>query len=326
MIPENLLGHMSVSLKEVFNMIDTGIVEKVSEIRMKRGGYITLVIRNSTYFIDFNGDLYDAPSVHCVKLDEKEFDRLFMSLCDYSVHAHNDTVKYGYITLDGGVRVGISGHAVYDGGELITLSNITSLCIRIPRDADSFSLPVINRIYLKEIPSIIVAGAPNSGKTTFLRDLAKQLSNGKSGRYIKVCAVDERDELFAHCSADSGVNTDILSSYPKPLGIEIATRTLSPELIVCDEIATPEEAYSVIKGLACGISFALSVHIGRKEDLYRKEIVSSLLSTGEFSYIVMLDGYTYKPEIINASEVISEIRRSNNDSFFNNFGRGVPVV
>ena len=173
---------------------------------------------------------------------------------------------------------------------------------------------------------IALTGNPNSGKTTFLRDLAKQLSQGKNGRYIKVCAVDERDELFSKSAKSRGVNTDVLTSYPKSLGIEIATRTLSPELIVCDEIASGDEVRAVRGGLACGCAFALSVHIGKMTDLYRKDIVSLLLETREFSYIVLLDGYSYTPKLIKASEVISEIRRNNNDSSLNNLGGRLNVI
>ncbi len=326
MIPESVIKHLSPSVKEAFNMIDSQIFEKVSEIRIRRSGYITLVIRNSTYFIDYNGDLYDSPPSHGVTLEKEEFDSLFMSLCDYSLYAHNDTLKYGFITLEGGIRVGVSGSAVYEGGELISVKDITSLNIRIPCDAEGFSLPVIRKICLKELPSIIVAGAPNSGKTTFLRDYSKQLSNGKNGKFIKVCAVDERDELFSKSVNFNGINTDVLSGYPKALGIEIATRTLSPELIVCDEIATVGELNAVRGGLACGCAFALSVHIGKPSDLFRKEIIRCLLETEEFSYIVMLDGYSYVPRLIGAQEVINEIRRNNSDNSFNNLSGRVNVI
>ncbi len=310
---EKIIGFMSSPFQEIFNIIDFQILEKVTELRIRRCGYITLVIRNTTYFIDCNGDLYNSPSAHCVKMNGEEFDSLFLSLCDYSLHAHMETLKEGYLTLEGGIRIGVAGEAVFEGDGLISVKNISSLNIRIPHFVEGCSSEIIKQLYLKNIPSVIIAGRPNSGKTTLLRDLARQLSDGASGRSVKVCIADERGELSG---GGRGVNTDVISYYPKAKAIEIASRTLSPELIVCDEIATISDAEAVKTGLACGAAFALSVHIGEKEDLFRKPVLLSLLESGEFSYIILLDSYTYKAEIIDVSEVIGEICRNNNTPDF----------
>ena len=315
---EGLFSHMNVPLKEVFNMIDVDIFERVCEIRLKRNGYITLVIRNTSYFIDYNGDLYDVPSAHCVKLGKKEFDELFLSLCDYSLHTHMDTLKNGYITLSGGLRTGVAGEAVYENGKLISVKNVTSLNVRLLRDVEGCSMPIVKALYLNSLPSIIVAGMPNSGKTTLLKDLAKQLSNGKAGRYIKTCIADERGEL----SNGAGINADILLNYPKFKAVEIASRTLSPDIIICDELADEEETKALSTAFACGAKFALSVHIGSRDDLFRKPLIKRLLETGEFSYIVLLEGHTYNYSIISVSEVISEICGDSGAASFNCGNRG----
>ena len=313
---------MNLPMKEIFNMIDADILGRINEIRIKRGGFLSLVIRNTTYFIDCNGDLYNSVSPHCVKVGNEEFDELFMALCSYSFHTHNETLKNGYLTLENGVRVGAAGEAVYDGDKLISVKNVRSLNIRIPNETEGCAVPVVRRLYMSSLPSVIVAGMPGGGKTTLLRDLARQLSDGVCGRYVRVTVIDERREFDAE---NIGVNTDILSAYPKKLGIEIATRTLSPELIVCDEIGTDIEAESIKSGFSCGCAFALSVHIGSKEQLYRKPIMKTLLETGEFSYVILLDGYTYKPIILDSSEVLSEIRGNSASRSFND-GNGNILV
>ena len=313
-----VLEYMNIKMKEIFNMIDADILIRINEIRIKRGGYLRLVIRNSTYFTDCNGDLYDSVSQHCVKVSDAEFDELFMALCSYSFHTHSETLKYGYLTLENGIRIGVAGEAVFEENRLISVKNITSLNIRIPCDEQGYAEEVVREIYTGSLPSVIVAGMPNSGKTTLLRGIARQLSEGASGRYLKVCVIDERRELNTQ---NALANADVLSSYPKKLGIEIASRTFSPELIVCDEIGTPEEAESVKSGFACGCAFALSLHIGDRSQLYRKPVLRSLLETGEFSFVILMQDYTYKPLIIKAPEVLNEICGNSSNPYVND-GRG----
>jgi stage III sporulation protein AA len=103
----------------------------------------------------------------------------------------------------------------------------------------------------------------------------------------------------------------VLTAFNKAKGIELATRTLSPEMIICDEISTDDEINSILYAFSSGISFALSVHIGSKQDLYDKPIIRKLLETNEFSYVVLLDNYTYKLEIIEGTEILNEINRDN---------------
>ena len=321
---EFLLHHMSESLCGVFNIFDVNVLDSVSEIRFRSGGYITLTIRNSTYFFDYNGDLYNKPSSHCVKIDKDDFDRLFLSLCDYSVHKHTDTLKRGYISLENGVRIGVCSKAAYDGDELVSVNEIGSLNVRIPREVRGFSRPVAKKIFATSTPSIIVAGMPNSGKTTFLKDLALTLADGEISPCKKVCIVDERNEF--QTENELAQRADILSGFKKPLGIEIAVRTMSPEVIICDEIASMNELEKIKYGFSCGAAFALSVHIGNAEELFTKPIIKELIATGEFSYIVYLDEYKYKTELIDITEFRNEIFRSNNYPAFNNGNRDIYVT
>lgn len=323
---EFLLRHMSDSLADVFNIFDANVLDSVSEIRFHSGGFITLTIKNSIYFFDYNGDLYNKPSVHCVRIGKEDFERLFLSLCDYSVHKHTDTLKRGYIALENGARAGVCSKAVYDGKELISVNEVNSLNIRIPRAVKGFSLPVVKKVYASSNPSIIVAGMPNSGKTTFLRDLAYQLSIGAVSSCRKVCVVDERNEFPLGGEDELMQNADILTGFKKQDGIEIAVRTMSPEIIVCDEIASKKEAERIRYGFSCGAAFALSVHIGSQDELFSKPIIKELISTGEFSYIVCLDGYKYKTKLIDISEIRNEIFRNSGCLNFNNGNRDIYVT
>lgn len=322
---EKVLSYMTGGLRELFNLADAEILDKICEIRLKKDSPLRVVIRNGTYFLDYNADFYTSPPPHAVKVSEKELDELFMSFCGYTLHCHSQTLKAGFVSIDGGIRVGVAATAVYEGDKLSCVKDVSSLNIRIPREADGFSLPVLEKIYKNSVPGLIVAGPPSSGKTTFLRDLAKQLSGGFNNKYLRVCVVDERGEICPKSEGDfcinTGVNTDVLSFFPKAVGIENAVRTLSPELIVCDEIGNEEEERAIESALSSGVSFALSVHVRDRADLKRKSIIKSLIKTGEFSYIALLDNRSFKPEIIKISEEENEISR-NGDFYRFNDGSG----
>lgn len=310
------------TLNSVFSSMDGEIASRINEIRVRKNGFLIIVIKNTSYFVDYNGEIYDSPQPHSIIVNETDFENLFMSLCSYSVHTKNEELKNGYLTLSDGARVGVASTAVYGGEKLVSVKNITSLNIRIPHEVKGCAKSVLDFLYVNSFPSIIVAGKPNSGKTTLLRDIARGLSGGFNHRYRKVTVIDERQEFAGSAdSFDLGVNTDILSCFSKVKGIETATRTLSPEMIICDEISTVQEAEAIKYGFLSGISFALSVHAGSRYELFNKRIVRSLLDCGDFSYFVLLDGYSYKPEIIETSEVLSEISGNNGSCVFNNRDR-----
>lgn len=300
-----VFDYLPENVKSVLNMADLQIISRITELRLRRGGFVAIVIKNTSYFIDFNGDVYSLPNEKCLKLSSEEFEKAFMKLCSYSVYNRVDDLKKGFITLPFGARVGISSTAVSEKGRVIAVKQAQGINIRIPQEVKGAASKALNSLYSDDLKSIIVAGAPNSGKTTLLRDLARRLSSGFNGKCRKVCIIDERNE-FAGKTDDSicldiGVNTDVLTAFPKAEGIEIAARTLSPEIIICDEISTEAEAESIMYAFSSGIQFALSVHIGSKNDIYKKSITKKLIDTGEFSNIVYLNGYSYQTEIINIS-------------------------
>lgn len=322
---ESVLSCMNEELQAVFNMLDVNILSRINEIRVRRNNKLIIVIKNTSYFLDYNGDLYDYPANNAVVADSECFDKLFMCLCDYSVYSNMDNLKKGFLTLTNGARVGVASTAVYDNYGLMSVKDITSLNIRIPSEVKGCASGILNFLYVTSFPSIIIAGKPNSGKTTLLRDLARGLSNGFNNRYAKVAIVDERNEIAAkqndQLTMDIGVNTDVITSFTKAEGIELATRTLSPEMIICDEISTDREVQSILYAFSSGIAFALSVHINTRDDLLKKPIIKTLLKTGEFSYIVLLDNYTYKANIIEADEVYSEIcRNDKSNNLINELG------
>lgn len=324
-----IIDLMPAEIGSVLTNTDGAVLNRINEIRIRRGMPVVFVIKNSSYFVDKHGDLYDYCDEGCYTVSSADFDEIFMKLCDYSIYNNLDSLKKGYLTLFNGARVGVASTAVIDSGNITSVKNVCALNIRIPRQVIGCAKALLDFLYVNSFPSVIVAGKPNSGKTTLLRDMARMLSDGFNNHYRKVAVIDERNELAAKreefISMDLGANTDVLTYFPKASGIEIATRTLSPEIIICDEISRYEEVESILYAFSSGISFALSVHIGSREDLYSKPIIRTLLETGEFSYIALLDNYTYIPEVIEAGEILNEIHRiDNSDDFLR--GCGITFV
>ncbi len=308
-----ILSYLPSELSFAFSRIDTDIKSKITEIRIRRDKPVVVVIRNYSYFIDANGDLFDCFCRGVMICDSEVFDKLFLNLCDYTLYANMQTLNQGYLMLPNGARIGVCSTANIEDKIVKSVKNISSLNIRISREHKGCAYPILNAIYQNDIPNVIIAGKPNSGKTTLLRDIARGLSSGFNNKYRKVSIIDERNEIAGKCddliSLDIGVNTDILTGFSKAKGIEIATRTLSPEIIICDEISTDEELENILFAFSSGVKFALSVHVGSKSDLFNKSIVRKLLANDEFDYIVYLNEYTYKAEIIKCSEVQNEINR-----------------
>lgn len=322
---QSILEYATDELRLIFDAFDSEILNRITEIRIRRNKKLVVVIKNTSYFVDYKGDIYDYPAENAVTINDKAFNDIFLSFCEYSIYSNMNSLKEGYITLPNGARIGTASTAVYENKTIEAVKDITSLNIRVPREVKGCSENILNFLYVNSFPSIIVAGKPNSGKTTLLRDLARGLSNGFNGTCAKITIIDERNEFAGKKNEnhilDVGENTDVLTGFSKSKGIEIATRTLSPEMIICDEISTPEEAEAIKFAFSSGVAFALSVHINSRKDFVDKPIVKELLKTNEFDYIVLLDNYKYQTDIIEAEAVYNEILRNDNvNSLLNNLG------
>lgn len=210
-----------------------------------------------------------------------------IKLCGYSLHSYVREMEHGYFTTKEGYRIGICLDRP-DGGAAI---QPVSLNIRLTREVLGAADKVME--IWQERGGLILAGPPASGKTTLLRDLVRLVSAG-SGNFPpqKAVLLDERREVSALSHGVSpfslGPCTDILPALPKREAIQQAVRALSPQVIFCDEIASPEEIEQIRYAFACGIAFVVTVHCGGEEELFRNEMMARLMTTGAFSQIILL--------------------------------------
>ncbi len=265
--------------------------ERIQEIRLRSGRPLSVFDGAASRFVTREGGLSPRPVPGCLTADGALLERCFVRLCDYSVHTHQQELGRGFITTPRGDRVGVCASASLgaDGG--LVFRGVSSLNLRISRDIPGAARDLAARVDL--LGGVVLAGAPSTGKTTMLRDAGRMLASGELGDCRKVTFIDERYELSA---MDGGVPrknigycADAVCGIPKKAAIEQAVRTLSPEVIICDEMGSPQEADEIRAALACGVGFLVSVHCGSPEELFCSPMIRMLMETGAFASLVLLD-------------------------------------
>lgn len=205
------------------------------------------------------------------------------------------SIKEGFLTAQGGHRIGICGECVYDGEKLKNINQVSSVCIRIARE-----YPDVSGTAFRNRDSVLIIGSPGSGKTTFLRDLICKTSNHYEGA---VTVVDERRELFPCAGGkflfERGKRTDILSGGRKTIGIEMAIRTMGPSVVAVDEITGQADCEALQKAARCGVRLFATAHAGNKEELSERKIYSSIMQEHIFDrLIVMRQDKTWYEEVL----------------------------
>ena len=301
-----------LKIKELLFALDIRLLNQITEIRVRRRLPLIIYISKNPFFLSNYGKLVNHYSDSCISINDEEFDSITDVICNNSYHTKMNTMINGYVTTNSGSRIGIASTAVYKDSLISSVKNISSLNIRIAKQVKNCSRKILNSLYVNSLPSVIIAGPPACGKTTVLRDMTRLLSSGFAGKYRKVSIIDEREELSS--GFDVGINTDILRCFDKAKGIEIAVRTMSPELIVCDEIGNEKELDAIKFGFSSGVSFAVSVHISQFSSIFASPIIRGLINTGQFNYIIVLKDYTNEFDIYDISEANVENSGIYNDN------------
>ena len=202
-------------------------------------------------------------------------------LCDGAVYAHRDTLSAGFISIEGGVRVGVCGNARYESDRLVGVTDISSLVFRIPAAKCNFT----DKLYTAWADverGMLIYAPPGGGKTTALRALVDALSLGKESKTVVV--VDERCEFFLDDCYDSGVH--LLRGYKRGIGIEIALRTLSPEVIAVDEIGAGKECEEMLDFLNSGVPIIATAHAKSIEELKKRSTLTPFFERNVFDVFV----------------------------------------
>ncbi len=219
-------------------------------------------------------------------VNSADIDRVLALATDHSVYASDATLAQGYLTCDGGIRIGVCGECVYKNGRLAAYRKISSLCMRVPHEVE-FSDARLESL-LGDFGNTLIVSPPGRGKTTLLRYMIKRMSeNGRN-----VLAIDERNELSASvdgiATADLGPNTDIVLYAGKTAGYAEAVRAMRPDLIATDELFGKEEVACIADAVRCGVGVMATVHADSAVKVLENEIYGALGRV--MRYYVLLEG------------------------------------
>lgn len=241
---------------------------QIDEIRLKANSFLCLIAD----YKNIVTDIYISTDV---------IEECFNALCNYSIYAHFDTIKKGYINVGNGIRACICGKATIENDELLGIHNISSINIRIPNkilNASNYLFNLLEKTNFSK--SVLLYSAPGVGKTSILRDLILKIEDVYPK--IRYSIIDTKEEITS--GVDALITGDIFLSYPKGLAIELATKGMTPQYILCDEISSYDEATSIQKALNCGVKIVATTHAGSKDELLSKEILKGLINDNVFDY------------------------------------------
>ena len=283
----------------VFRLISSHFSElenTAREIRLRSARPLAVVCDGGTNYFTKSGSLTDLPCGDLYVVSREDIDNTFRRACDYSVYARQREICEGFVTLRGGHRIGVCGTAVTDKGGIINIRDVTSLCIRVSREHRGCGAGLFRRLRASN-GGALVCGSPCSGKTTLLRDLARLFSTEEG---LNTALIDERGELAAvtHGEPQNDVGLcDIYCGYPKASAVEQAVRTMSPDIIICDEIGSADDACALRLCLNSGVRVIAAVHASSAAELYARPVMKSILNTGAFETAVFLRGRNCAGEI-----------------------------
>ena len=256
----------------------------ICEIRIRAEKPVVIIINKNQYFLKSDGNISQNFDLDNFVISAENLRSGFSRMCSYSVYKHITNINQGFVTLEGGHRVGVCGSAVCDGEQIRSVNDVTSVNIRKAGEFVGCADMIFGNVGVDD--GLLICGSPMSGKTTILRDIARTLS---LIRMKKVSLIDERLELASTIgSFDVGL-CDVYRGYPKTLAITLAVRTMSPEFVICDEL-TGENVESIVNAVNNGVRVISSVHCDSAESARKNPSVRSLMKSGAFGRIIFLDG------------------------------------
>lgn len=232
------------------------------------------------------------------EISREDIKVIIQKISNYSLYAFEEDIRQGYITIQGGHRVGLAGQCVIENNSIKTIKNITSLNIRVCREIIGCSNNIMNSLVEKnKINNTLIISPPKCGKTTLLRDITRNISNGMMELSLtgkRTVVIDERSEIAACYKGipqmNVGLRTDVYDNCIKSDGMMMAVRGLSPEVIICDEIGTYKDMEGLMMAYNSGVSIVATLHGRNVEELYKRPVFREIVENKIIDKVVVLSG------------------------------------
>ena len=304
---EEILKIFSINLRKVIADLTIDF-ELLQEIRLRVNSPLMLIYNNKEYFVSKEHRMTgDKNSAYIVSLNEVRETMEYIS--NYSLYAFEDEIRQGFITIQGGHRVGIAGKTIIEAERIKNIKHISFINIRLSHQVkgcgDKVMPYIINQ---NSIYHTLIISPPRCGKTTLLRDVIRQLSNGFSTiPGLNVGVVDERSEIGACYMGipqnELGIRTDILDCCPKVEGMMMLIRSMSPSVIAVDEVGSREDIEAIEYVMNCGSKLIATVHGSSIDDVKNKPILGRMVREKIFERYIILNN---RGRVGNLEEIYDE--------------------
>lgn len=293
-----VLQMMPRRISDLITQLPSQIWDEIEEIRLRIGRQVEIAAKGEPHFLSYIFTKEDA-------------EQFIAKLANHSFYTLDEELKKGYVTIDGGHRIGLAGKVILENSHVKAIRHLASFNIRIAREKIGIAEKYLPFLYQENWKNTMIIGAPQTGKTTLLRDIARMISTGSSHLKIaaaKVGIVDERSEI-AGCvhgipQLQFGQRVDVLDACPKAEGMMMLIRSMSPNVLVVDEIGREEDRLAIMEAINAGIALMMTTHGNSFEEVRKRPLLQEIIDSQVFERFIELSR-------INGPGTIAAIKDTN---------------